>query len=42
VPPFSLLDGVSISEISEPASLTLVGLGLVLTGFVKRRRSLKA
>jgi hypothetical protein len=42
VPPFSLLDGVSISEIPEPASLTLVGLGLVLTGFVKRRRNLEA
>jgi len=39
VPPFSLLDGVSISEIPEPASLTLVGLGLVLTGFVRRRRN---
>lgn len=40
VPPFALLDGVSISEIPEPASLTLVGLGLLLTGLVRRRRSL--
>ncbi|HEY0207322.1 MAG TPA: PEP-CTERM sorting domain-containing protein [Acetobacteraceae bacterium] len=39
VPPFSLLDGVSISEIPEPASLTLVGMGLALTVLVSRRRS---
>ena len=38
VPPFSLLDGVSITEIPEPASLTLMGAGVVLAGLVLRRR----
>ncbi|MGI4944315.1 MAG: PEP-CTERM sorting domain-containing protein [Janthinobacterium lividum] len=37
-PPFSLLDGVSISEIPEPASLTLLGVGFVLAGIVSCRR----
>lgn len=39
VPPFSLLDGVSISEIPEPASMMLLGTGFVLAGLVSRRRS---
>ena len=39
VPPFSLLDGVSISEIPEPASMTLLGTGLVLAGLMSRRRN---
>ncbi|MGI4944314.1 MAG: PEP-CTERM sorting domain-containing protein [Janthinobacterium lividum] len=39
VPPFALLDGVTISEVGEPASLTLLGVGLVLAGLVSRRRA---
>ncbi len=39
-PPFSLLDGVSISEVPEPASLTILGMGLVLACLVPLRRSL--
>ena len=42
VPPFSLLDGVSISEVPEPTSLALVGAGVVLAGLMSRRRSLAA
>ncbi len=38
VPPFSLLDGVSITEIPEPASMMLLGTGFVLAGLVSRRR----
>ncbi len=38
VPPFALLDGVTISEVVEPASLTLLGVGFVLAGLVSRRR----
>ena len=39
VPPFSLLDGVSISEVPEPASMMLLSTGLVLVGLMSRRRS---
>lgn len=38
VPPFSLLDGVSITEVPEPTSLALLGAGLGLAGLVTRRR----
>lgn len=43
VPPFSLLDGVSMtSSAPEPAYMGLIGVGLVLLGAVRRRhRSLK-
>ena len=42
VPPFSLLDGVSISEVPEPTSLALVGAGLEAAGLLSRRRRMKA
>ena len=38
VPPFSLLDGVTISEIPEPTSLALVAAGGAVAGLVSRRR----
>ena len=41
VPPFTLLDGVTISEVSEPPSLALLGAGVGLIGaasLVRRRR----
>ncbi len=36
VPPFALLDGVTISEVVEPASMTLLAMGFVLAGLVSR------
>ena len=38
VPPFSLLDGVSISQVPEPTSLALLGLFVGGTGLMARRR----
>ncbi len=38
VPPFSLLDGVSISEVPEPTSLALMGTGLGVISLLLRRR----
>lgn len=42
VPPFSLLDGVSMSaKVPEPGTLAIVGLGLGLLGVSARRRKSK-
>ncbi len=37
-PPFSLLDGVSMNQVPEPASMSLFGAGLAALGFVRRRK----
>ena len=42
VPPFSLLDGVSITEVPEPTSLALLGAGLGAAGLLSRRRRMRA
>jgi len=42
VPPFSLLDGVSISEVPEPTSLALMGTGLGVASLLLRRRRMAA
>jgi len=38
VPPFSLLDGVTMTQVPEPASMTLFGGGLAALAFVRRRK----
>jgi PEP-CTERM motif len=42
VPPFSLLDGVSVRSVPEPSAILLMGLGLVGVGIIKQRRRAKA
>ena len=45
VPPFALLDGVTVDEaghIPEPAGLALVGLGLVGLGLMRRKQAVAA
>ncbi|MQA37120.1 PEPxxWA-CTERM sorting domain-containing protein [Rugamonas aquatica] len=43
VPPFSLLDGVSMTAaVPEPQTWAMLGLGLGLVGFAARRRKAKA
>ena len=37
-PPFSLLDGVTMNAVPEPASMSLLGAGLAALGFVRRRK----
>jgi len=37
-PPFSLLDGVTMTQVPEPASMTLLGAGLAGLGFFRRRK----
>ena len=38
-PPFSLLDGVTMTAVPEPASMAILGSGLAVLGFVRRRRA---
>lgn len=39
-PPISFLDGVDLEAVSEPASLTLISVGVIGTvGAIRRRRA---
>jgi hypothetical protein len=40
-PPFSLLDGVTMTAVPEPASMAIMGSGLAVLGLVRRRRARK-
>ena len=40
-PPFSLLDGVTMTAVPEPASMAIMGTGLAALGFIRRRRARK-
>jgi hypothetical protein len=42
VPPFTLLDGVSVSNTPEPAYLGLIGAGLLVLGAVRRKSKIRA
>lgn len=41
-PPISFLDGVSLTAVPEPASMALLGAGLLGVGFIRMRRQPKA
>jgi hypothetical protein len=38
-PPFALLDGISMTQVPEPASVTLMGVGIVGLAGLRRRRA---
>jgi hypothetical protein len=40
-PPFSLLDGVTMTAVPEPASMAIMGSSLAALGFIRRRRARK-
>ena len=42
LPPFSLLDGVTVTQLPEPAALPLVGLGLAAIPVVRKLRKRRA
>lgn len=40
-PPFALLDGINMTQVPEPASITLMGVGIVGLAGLRRRRARK-